>query len=296
MMAQVAEKILAEPTGKATDKELPEPISDAAGQNRIQEIKAKIAETIRIIAKEHSALTPLDAIIALAPDIPRTNISNILTGMTSEDGYGDIKTVTTASELVFFYSETYIKVAEAAAKSLQEEIKFRIGEKVRAESREKVILTPVNTVLAELGVDKNTFNPHEVQKDERYADIKTVTASTGDVYFYSDKHMSGYYAVVLSRVAAKDPCATIAATVRDESKTYPRPTCILFFLEKVFNIGPCELEPIIAETLQKPEFSDIKKMVHPATGGVYLYSSQYLKEEAAWSIMDWQEVGKDANP
>ncbi len=296
MMAEPAEKILAEPIGEASEKATPKPTADRPGKVRIQEIKVKIAETIRTIAKEHSALTPLDAIVALAPDLPRDSISNILTGMTVEEGYGDIKTVTTASELVFFYSETYIKVAEAAAKSLQEEIKFRIGERVRAESREKGVLTPVNTVLAELGVDKNIFNPHEVQKDERYADIKTVTASTGEIYFYSDKHMSGYYALVLSRVAAKDPCATIAATVRDESRVYPRPTCILFFLEKIFNIGPCELETIIAETMQKPEFSDIKKMVHPSTGGVYLYSSQYLKEDAAWSIMDWQEVGRDANP
>jgi hypothetical protein len=37
-------------------------------------------------------------------------------------------------------------------------------------------------------------------------------------------------------------------------------------------------------------------MVHPETGGVYLYSSQYLSGDAAYKMMHWVEVVKDANP
>ena len=117
----------------------------------------------------------------------------------------------------------------------------------------------------------------EMRTDERYADIKPVTSPIGDVYYHSDKHMSGYYAVVLSRVAAKDPVATVAAMVRDESRIYPRPTCIEFFMEPMFKIPPGDLKAVFDEMVQKPEYSDIKLMVHPETGGVYAYSSQYLE-------------------
>ncbi len=285
-----------DPTVERVEKVLVEPRSGPSPQGQTQDIKAKIAETVRANARERAALTPLDAIVELAPDLPRSNISNILTGMTAEEGYGDIRAVTTASELVFFYSETYIKVAEAAAKSLQEEVKFRIGEKVRADSRDNVTLTPVQDLYAQLGVDSNAFNPCEICQDARYADIKTVNAFTSGLYFYSDIYMSGNYALILARAAADSPCATIAETVRDASRIYPRPTNCQLFREKAFGIIPDNLEAIIAETLQKPEFSDIKKMVHPSTKAVYLYSSRYLPQDRAWEIMDWEEVGRQNNP
>ena len=44
------------------------------------------------------------------------------------------------------------------------------------------------------------------------------------------------------------------------------------------------------------QVGDIKKMVHPVTGGVYLYSGRFMTEDVAWAMMDWEEVGRDANP
>ncbi len=146
--------------------------------------------------------------------------------MAKDPEYADIKAVTTASGLVFFYSERHIKVAEAAAKSLLEEVKFRIGTKVRADSKDAELLTPVDGLYAEIGWDRSAYNPDEIQKDPRYDDIKTVTAATGEMFFYSTRHMSDYYALVLARVAAKTPALLIAETVRDESRIYPRPTCV----------------------------------------------------------------------
>lgn len=97
-------------------------------------------------------------------------------------------------------------------------------------------------------------------------------------------------------MAAHDPCATIAETVRDESKRYPRPTCVLLFLEKLFGIHEDDLKSIVCKTLERPEFNDIKAMVHPETGAVYLYSNQYLDEERAFMMMDYVEVVMPANP
>ena len=276
---------------------LSEPPVGAAEETPPVDLKEAIAERIRTDCSELRILTSEDALIGLAPgDKPHEAISAALAEMAKNPEYGDIKAVTTASGLVFFYSERHIKVAEAAAKSLLEEVKFRIGTKVRADSKDAEILTPVDGLYAEIGWDKSAYNPDEIQKDPRYADIKTVTNAAGETFFYSTRHISDYYALVLARVAAKDACVLIAETVRDESRIYPRPTCVMLFLEKPFSVKENDLESVVRTTLERPEFSDIKMMVHPVTEAVYLYSDKYLDGERAFMKMDYEEVIKPANP
>lgn len=261
------------------------------------DLKETIAERIRTDCKEQGILTSEEALIGLVPGGEQAGaISAALAEMVKEPGYADIKAVTTASGLVFFYSERHIKVAEAATKSLLEEVKFRIGEKVRADSKDAELLTPVDPLYADIGWDRGAYSPDEIRKDPRYEDIKTVTAATGEMFFYSTRHMSDYYALVLARVASHDPCAAIAETVRDESRIYPRPTCILLFLEKMFGVNEDDLKSIVCKTLERAEYNDIKAMVHPVTGGVYLYSNKYLDEERSFTMMDYEEVIKPANP
>jgi hypothetical protein len=284
-------EFLTEPADKVVEEATAAPAAPAI------DLKTQIADRVRTDCKEQGILTSEETLIGLAAgNKPHDAISAALAEMTKDPGYADIKAVTTASGLVFFYSERHIKVAEAAAKSLLEEVKFRIGERVRADSRDTQLLTPVDGLYGEIGWDKSAYNPDEIRKDPRYEDIKTVTASSGEQFFYSTRHMSDYFAVLLSRVAAHDPCATIAETVRDESRIYPRPTCVLLFKEKLFGMNEADLKEIVDKTLQRPEYGDLKMMVHPATGGVYLYSSQHMDGDTAFSLMDWQEVGKDANP
>ena len=177
-----------------------------------------------------------------------------------------------------------------------EEVKLRIGERVRADSRDTKSLTPVDGLSAEIGWDRGVCSPKEIRNDPRYEDIKTVTVAKGETFFYSTRHMSDYYALLLARVAADDACATIAETVRDESKRYPRPTNALFFQEKLLGMSEVDLKASIGVLQQRPEFSDIKTMVHPSAGGFYLYSNQYLSVDTASSLINWQEVVKDANP
>lgn len=265
----------------------------------VEEIKAKIAETVRAAAGEHSAMTPAETVFSLVPKTRQETITALLDEMAADDLYPDIKALTTDSGKVFFFSTTYIQADEAVAKSRMEEVKLKIAEKVRADSQDRVRLTPAGD-LQELVPEQERYKIaailKEMQETPAYADVKMVTASNGHVFFYSDLHMSNYYALVLSRAAAKDHCATIAAMVRDESRIYPRPTCVQLFMEDLFEIPPCDLKAIVDETLKKPEFSDIRKIVHPTTGGVYLYSNRYLKDHMAELLMDWREVGRDANP
>lgn len=275
----------------------------AAGKNIAEptdeEIKAKIAEKIRTDGKARSAVTPSEVVFALVPGSQPDRITAILEGMAADDRYADIKAVTTASGMVFFLSKTHFDTGEAIAKSRLEEVKFLLAEKVRADSKNDVALSSVSGLLSlapEMEQDRVAAVLDEMRTDERYADIKSVTSPIGDVYYHSDKHMSGYYAVVLGRVAAKDPVATVAAMVRDESMIYPRPTCIECFFEPMFKIPPDDLKAVFDELVQKPEYGDIKLMVHPKTGGVYAYSSRYLDGDAAYQMMDYEEVVKPANP
>ena len=64
----------------------------------------------------------------------------------------------------------------------------------------------------------------------------------------------------------------------------------------MFEIPPGDLKAVFDEMVHKPDYGDIKLMVHPETGAVYAYSSQYLDEDAAFQTMHWVEVVKPANP
>jgi len=270
-----------------------------APEPTVEEIKARIAEKVRADGKERAAVTPSEAVFALVPGSQQDRITAILDGMAADGRYADIKAVTTASGMVFFVSKTHIGADDAIAKSRVEEVKFLLAEKVRSDSRDDVKLSSVadlQTLAPEMEQDRIVAILDAMQSDARYADIKPVASPNGTVAFHSDRHMSGYYAVVLSRVAAKDPVATVAAMVRDESRIYPRPTCIQFFMEPMFGIPPCDLKAVFDEMLRQPAYSDIKMMVHPETGGVYAYSSQHMSGDAAYKMMHWVEVVKDANP
>lgn len=265
----------------------------------VEEIKARIAEKVRADSGERAAVTPSEVVFALVPGSQQAAISAVLEEMAADERYADIKAVTTASGMVFFLSKTHFDTEEAIAKSRIEEVKFLLAEKVRADSKNDVALTSASELQAlapEMEQEGIAAVLDEMRTDDRYADIKQVTSPTGDVYYHSDRHMSGYYAVVLGRVAEKDPVATVAAMVRDESRIYPRPTCIEFFMEPMFGIPPSDLKAVFDELARRPEYGDIKLMVHPDTGAVYAYSSQYLSGDAAFQKMHWVEVVKPANP
>ena len=288
-----------DPTIPTVEKVLVEPAAEATDKGQVEEIKARIAGKIRKDAKEHAALTLSDTVFALVPDSRQGSITAILEEMAAEEGYGDIKALPTASGRFYFFSKTYIPVDEAIEKSKIEEVKDKMAEKVRGDSRNRVTLTPAGDLYAlvpETEQDRIAALLDEMQTEARFADIKKVTASNGDGYFHSEIYLSGNYAIILLRAMANDPCAAIADTVRDYSRIFPKPINSELFKEKAFGIDPGEVEVYIAETLRKPEFIDIKKMVHPSTGAVYLYSSQYLDGDQAWHIMDWDEVGRANNP
>ncbi len=232
------------------------------------------------------------------PDLEPDKVEANLAEMVKDDRYQDIKSVVGSTGNVYLCSETYITKDQAEILIRAEDIKARIAEKVREDSKDLAKLISVDSLGAlvpGLEPDKVEDNVAEVLKNNRYRDIKSVVASTGAVYLYSETYIAKNYALLLVRAEANDPCATIAATVRDESRIYPRPTNIEYFNDGIFNINTEELEGHLTSTLERQEFQDIKLM-HASTGARYLYSNLYMDENYVRSLVEWKEVEEEENP
>jgi hypothetical protein len=269
---------------------------------KTEEIKEAIALKVREDSREHAALTPGEDIIALDVDLRygRIDLNAVLAEMAIDERYKDIITITTATGLIFVYSADHIAADDAAAKSLVEEAKFMLANTIRVDSYQNIKLTPVGDIYA-MAPDTEPAIIDIILKgmaqEARYADIKSVVSAAGDVYYHSDKFIVDSYAATLLLAMAGDHCNTLAEKVREESRIYPRATNVTFFHnQQLFGIPRDDLEAVIAETLRKQEYSDIKKVVHPTTGAVYLYSERYLQEDQAWAQMEWLEVGLARNP
>jgi hypothetical protein len=262
-------------------------------------LEAAMAEMIRSEARERSAMTLAETVFAAVPAPWKGQITAMLEEMAADPRYADIKAVTTASGKVFFFSKDHIREDEAFPRSRIEEAKSLLADKVRADSREREALTPegdLHGLSPDTAPGKIEAVLAEMEADERYVDIRRISAAGGAVFFHSDRHLSGGYAVLLIRAAGNDRCATVVETVREDSRIYPRPTNTRIFEQPVFGIGASELEGVIEEILGRAEFTDIRRLVHPDTGRVYLYSDRHLTQAHAFALMDWEEVGKDNSP
>ncbi len=273
----------------------------SSGGNNIsiaEEMQIRIAGKVREDSQNLTRLTSADTVNLLLVDIEAGNAAVNLADMQKDKRFQDIKSVVASSGTVYLYSETYITENQAEILAQAEDIKTKVAEKVREDSKNLAKLAGVDSFCTAdpvLEMDKVKASLADMERDERYQDIKPVVASTGAVYLYSETYITRNYADILVRAEANDPCATIAATVRDESKIYPRPTNIEYFNNPIFNINPEELEEHLASILARSDFKDLK-LINASTGARYLYSNLYMEEDYAISLVEWVEVGEEENP
>ena len=266
---------------------------------QVAEVKAKLAHTVRKNARRRGSLTAGQILKILAKDLPTEVQQTLLSEMLQETVYGDIKTIVTPSGQLFLYSLTHMTPMEADAKGHLEEVKYVIAERIRRDSRAATALTPLGSLYglwSELKTMQVCSIINEMQTQGCYGDLKTISAASGEMYLYSERHITERYAALLVRAAVNDACQMIAHTVREESRIFPKPTKIGTFTSHVFGIPATSLQPCIIRVLNKPEFSDIRKLVHPETEAVYLYSNMYMNEEHAFSVMKWLEEGSGLQP
>ena len=270
-----------------------------AEQNLMADIQARIAAKVRADSQHLAQLTSAAALIALVADLVKTDTVEIdLTEMLAASAYHDLKLVTTSTEAIYLYSETYIAKNTAETLIRLEEMHTRIATKVRTDSQQLAKLTRADAcaaLAADLETDAVQFNLAEMLKDERFQDMQSITVATGVDFLFSETYITKNYAAILARAEANDPGVTIAETVREESRLYPRPTNVVLFEEQVFNITPEQLETFLAHSLGRQEFQDIR-LIQASTGARYLYSNLHLSADYAQSLVEWEEVGRDQNP
>jgi hypothetical protein len=125
-------------------------------------------------------------------------------------------------------------------------------------------------------------------------DIKLMRG-TRDIYYFSENHVTAAYALHLFRVAERDPARMVADTVRDESRTYPRPTPAYIFLGHPFNMTEAQLDGVLWQISQRNDMTDIKSTT-VSNGALYLYSTLHLTVLHAETLAEWNEVGQAENP
>lgn len=171
-----------------------------------------------------------------------------------------------------------------------DELHLKFAEKVRGDSKYLADLTSatsLSSVQNQNGNETIEASLVDLANDQTtFADIRSITGPTGQMYFYSQKYMTQGYARILARVKAGDPCLTIAETVREESKIYPRPTNVELFKYGLFKIDRGELDTLVARTLELN--ADIQAF-RTGMGSLYLYCNLYLTPERATLLAKHQE-------
>lgn len=258
------------------------------------EVKAKLVHNVRRNSKRYGVLTSSHILSVLAKHLPAELHRPLLESIRHDPLCSDIRSLVTPSGQLFFYSIAHMSVENATAKGQLEEVKLAMAERIRRDSRIATTLTPLCAMFAqfpEITPVKVCSMLNEMQTQAHYRDIRTVSATSVELYLYCDAHITEKYAAMLARSAVNDACQTIVDTVREESRLYPRPTKVTTFTSQVYRIPPTTLQPCIVRVLNASEYSDIRKLVHPETEAEYLYSTLHMTEEQAVELMKWLEEG-----
>ncbi len=279
-----------------SDKQLPE----TAEYDNLEEVQAGIAALVRQESREPGKLTNTNTLRSLLnKDFHLEKGMQVnLEEFVRKAPYQDIHLLMASKDALYLYSANSLTEDNAERLLRSEELRADIAAKIREESQNLAQLTGLDTLSglpSVQGAEDIELYLDEIAKDGRYRDIQKMVVSSGSVCLYSETFITKNYAAILGRAAANDPAATIAETVREESKIYPRPTNIDIFKGQVFNISPDELEAFISKSLRGDDFHDIK-MLQASTGARYLYSSRYLSSDYAMASVEWQEVGEENNP
>ncbi len=117
----------------------------------------------------------------------------------------------------------------------------------------------------------------------------------GSLFLFSFRHMTRAYAESAARAAASDPEHLIAAVVRSDSATYPRPTAIETFCQRPYSLSPEEVTAAVAHLEADPELADIQP-IQASNGDQFLFSLRHLTKVQAQAIAEWLAVRQFENP
>jgi hypothetical protein len=261
------------------------------------DLRAQIAARVRDDSQNLGALTAAHSLSDLFAGLTPEEAEPVLVNLLRDEQYSDIKALDTSSDL-YFYSDLYLEPSAAEDMVLSEEVMFRIAVTVRQDSRDSTKLTPVSAlagVMADLELEDVAPALAALQQDERYQDIRSITLSDGTGCLFSSQFITDSYATLLTRTAGGDPCRTIAETVRDNARIYPRATELSLFIHRPFSMSREEIDAHVEQIQAAEEYKDIQS-VKASNGAIYLFSDLHMSPALAKSQAEWEEVEQYDNP
>lgn len=173
-----------------------------------------------------------------------------------------------------------------------------IAENVRSDSR--TLLRPTRLELLddhgeplEAVAVKAFLN--EMRSLPDYADIEYVETADGGVHAHSTGYVNRQLASACALASLGDHAATMAATVRDESRIYPRPTAVTRFQDPPWSMTSADLAEGLRALERSREYADIRR-TSASNGDLYLFSDQFLNADVAAGMAEWEAVERDLNP
>ncbi|MBC2855125.1 hypothetical protein H3N56_01275 [Cetobacterium sp. 2A] len=155
--------------------------------------KEKISNYIREISKQ-GKIVKKDELLKEPLSLEASKLEDILQEMSADEEFKDILKIS-EKDKEFFYSSEYVSdnYAELLVSLEEKNLVKTICEVVRRES--KLYPRPTALNLFKLSPFKGTDEElektlEEIEKNKEYEDVKTVSATNGVIYLYSDLYMT----------------------------------------------------------------------------------------------------------
>jgi len=129
---------------------------------------------------------------------------------------------------------------------------------------------------------------------EENDDLKKVSGSDGNLWYYSGRWMSEAYARILSQKGG-DPLPLMAETIRENSAKYPRPIPLDVFRNPPFEMTEEEIQTSLQRMREQDDYKDIAATT-TSVGTLFLYSRAHLEPDHAAMLAEWMDVGQANNP
>lgn len=244
-------------------------------------LRTAIVRKVREDTEELGKPITWGSLMALSPRVGPEELREAVDEVLQDGMWPDIKQVVPLPGAAYLYCETYLSEDRAGALARGETLQLKIVEQIRGDSKYLSKLTQIGHLegLApdlEPGEIEDTLA--EIMKSGECPELGLLSARDGTAYAFSKQFLTEQYAQVLLRITENDPCYTIAQTVREESRLYPRPTNTEIFRYGVFDMDRNKLDEYIVRTQE--EYEDIK-VLRLSSGDVYLYSSTFMNEDQA---------------
>jgi len=150
-------------------------------------------------------------------------------------------------------------------------------------------------ILESEGIEQKTYRETQLRSVlQENRDLRKISGPDGIAYYYSVQNLSETYAEILVW-KLENPLRLIAEVVRKNSRLYPRPVSMDSFREPPFGLTGEEMAECLTIMEKQREYQDIAQTV-TSIGTLFLYSTEHLDPDHAFTLAEWLDVGQVNNP